>query len=263
VTAAATTLRPHTPTAARRTVLPGTFATFLSELRAMYREPQALIFTLLQPFLLLVILDSFNLETNGRPYIDMLLPGMMAFNGMTVGLNSTAFVMARYKQRGILRRIRSTPLPTGAFLGGFILSRIVITLGVTIVTYVTGVYVLDAHLEGSTFWMIALTLAGAIVFISIGLLMVAFARSEDDMPPMFVLVLMPSILFSGAFLPRGGLPEWLEFVTRGLPLSYLTGAIQEVSKAGGSVLDVGPDLAGLAVWGLGATVLCFWRFRMS
>lgn len=241
----------------------GLWATFISELKGFYRQPQALAFTLGQPFLLLVILDSFNLEVDGRPYLDLLLPGMIAFNGMSVGLNSTAFGMSRDKERGVLRRVRATPLPTWAYLGGFILSRVVIAFGVTVITWVTGQYLLGANGDGSVFWMIVLAMLGSVVFIAIGVLMVAFAKSEDDIPPLFMLILMPSILFSGAFIPRDGLPQWLEFITKGLPLSYLTSAIQEVSQAAGSIDDVGTDLLGLAVWGVAATALCVWRFRMA
>ena len=53
---------------------------------------------------------------------------------------------------------------------------------------------------------------------------------------LFMLVLMPSMLFSGAVLDRSGLPDWLYVVTSGLPLTFLTHAIQEVAKTGASTV---------------------------
>src|SRR5207302_3184395 len=119
--------------------------------KAFSREPSALVFTLGQPFVLLLILTTFNFTVrlpNGevRPYLDRLLPGMIAFNGMTVGLNSVAFALSRDKQRGVLRRVGATPLPTGSFVGGVIISRLVVTLVVTLITYGAGVYLFDSKM---------------------------------------------------------------------------------------------------------------------
>jgi len=245
----------------------GFVATLVSELKSFYREPQALAFTLGQPFILLLILNSFNFHftVNGveRPYLDRLLPGMIAFNGMTVGLNSTAFVMSRLKERGVLRRVRATPIPTASFLGGVILSRMVTAAGVTLVTYAAGVWVFGAELQGNFGALFGLAMLGATIFIAMGILLVAFSRSEDDLPPMFILVLMPSMLFSGAFLDRGGLPDWLYWVTNGLPLTFLTHAVQEVATLGGGFAEVRGDILGLVVWGVAGSALCTWRFRMA
>jgi len=251
-----------------RPVWRGFVATLGAELRAFYREPQALMFTLVQPFLLLLVLDSFNFKTvlptgEERPYLDRLLPGMMAFSGMTVGLNSVAFVLSRYKARGVLRRVRTTPVPTGSFIAGIIVSRLVVALAVLFVTYASGVFVFGAELEGNVLSLMVLTLLGAVVFIALGVLMVSLARSEDDIPPMFIIILMPSMLFSGAFLDRGGLPDWLHALTNLLPLTYLVDAVQTIANAGGGLGDVGGDIAGLAVWGLLASGLSAWRFRMA
>ncbi len=246
----------------------GFVATVSSEIKNFYREPQALAFTLGQPFILLLILNAFNFQitlANGqeRPYLDRLLPGLIAFNGMTVGLNSVAFGLSRLKQRGVLRRIRATPIPTGSFVAGIIVSRMVVAFGVTMVTYLAGVYVFGAELQGSVAGMIALAMLGAAVFIAMGILIVSITRSEDDVPPLFMLVLMPSMLFSGAFLDRSGLPEWLYFITSGLPLTFLTHAIQEVANLGGGLAEVKTDILGLAIWGVAGSIVCSVRFRMA
>lgn len=263
--------RPAGMRIARRTGSPwltGFVATLASEIKSFYRQPQALAFTLGQPFILLLILNAFNFHItlpNGeqRPYLDRLLPGLIAFNGMSVGLNSVAFALARHKERGVLRRIRATPLPTGSFVAGVILSRVIIAFAVTVITYAGGVYVFGADLSGNVLGLLGLATMGSLVFIGLGILMVSIARSEDDMPPMFILILMPSMLFSGAFLDRGGLPDWLHWITNGLPLTFLTNSVQEVANLGGGFTEIRGDLLGLAIWGLVATVLSGWRFKMA
>lgn len=262
---------PGVVTRAPRTSAPwwsGFVATLVSEMRSLYREPSALAFTLGQPFILLVILNSFGFEItlpNGevRPYLDRLLPGMIAFNGMSVGLNSIAFPLSRYKERGTLRRVRATPLPTASFVAGVVSSRVLVAFGVTLVTYFAGVYIFGAELSGSLTLLFALSILGALAFVGMGVLVVAISRSEDDIPPMFMLVLMPSMLFSGAFLDRSGLPDWLQWITSGLPMTFLTNAVQDVANLGLGFRSIERDVLGLALWGVVASVLAGWRFRMA
>lgn len=255
----------------RRTSSPvwsGFLATTVNQLQSFYREPAALAFTIGQPFILLLILDAFHLTAtlpNGQKvdYLDRLLPGVIAFSGMGVGLNSIMFPMSRYKERGTLRRIRATPMPTMSFLGGVILSRLIIAFAVTLVTYLSGTLVFGATVQGNPVLILLVAEFGASAFICIGLLLVALAKSEDDLPPLMLLILLPSMLFSGAFISRDGLPEWLKFITNGLPLTFLTNAIQDIANLGKGITAIEGDLLGLLVWGVVASAICARTFRMS
>lgn len=246
----------------------GFVATLDNQIKSFYRDPGALAFTLGQPLILLLILNAFNFHVtlpNGetRPYLDRLLPGLIAFNGMGIGLNSVIFALARYKERGVLRRVRATPVPTASFVGGVIVSRLVITALVTLITWAAGVYAFGATVSGSVWGLFGLATLGSLVFIAFGLLIVAWARTEDEIPPLFMLVLMPSLLFSGAFLDRGGLPHWLHWVTSGLPLTFLTDAVQRVANLDAGFMAVRGDILGLAIWGIAGTALCAWKFKMA
>lgn len=246
----------------------GFVATLVSELKLNLREPSALVFTLAQPLILLLILDTFNFsytDQDGRvrPYIDRLLPGMVVFVGMNLGLQGIAFVLARYKQRGTLRRLRATPLPTSSFIGGVIVSRVIVAFLNSAIALYAGLWLFGATLDGNQFAVLGLGVAGALVFMPIGILAVALARTEDDIPPFVFLPLTVSILFSGIFLDRAGLPDWLAWVTAGLPLTLLTDAVQVVASGEGGWGDIWGDLAGMAAWTAGITALASWRFKMS
>lgn len=253
---------------ARGSAWKGLAATLDNEIKGFYRQPQALAFTLVQPFILLLILDTFNFHVtlpNGqeRPYLDRLLPGLIAFSGMNVGLNSIIFAITDDRERGVLRRVRATPLPVASYLTGVIISRLVITLVVVLITYACGVWIFGAEVSGNVGLLLAMTLLGSAVFIAIGLVMVSYAKSDDDVAPMFMLILMPSLLFSGAFLDRGGLPDWLHWITGGLPLTFLTDSVQQIANLNKGIDALGTDILGMAVWGAIATVWAIWKFRMA
>jgi ABC-2 type transport system permease protein len=246
----------------------GFTATLVQQVKQFYREPAALVFTLGMPVMLILILNAFNFHVtlpNGeeRPYLDRLLPGMIAFTGMTVGMNSVAFALARDKERGVLRRLAATPIPTASFVAGVIGSRLIVAFLVTMITWATGVFLFGAQVNGSVAGLVSLAMLGATVFIAFGILIVALARSEDDIPPLFILMILPSLLFSGAFLDRSGLADWLQWITNGLPLTFLTHAVQQVANLGGGLEAVRGDILGLLVWVALAASAAAWRFRMT
>ena len=106
-------------------------------------------------------------------------------------------------------------------------------------------------------------IAAYLAVYGVALALLAVFEKFDVVEPLFILVLMPSMLFSGAFLDRAGLPDWLHWITGGLPLTFLTDAIQSVANLGQGLGDIQGDILGLAIWGVVASVLAGWRFKMA
>lgn len=243
-------------------------ATLDNQIKAFYRDPQAVIFTIVMPVLIMAVLSLFNLQVRGpdggrRDYMDLLLPGMIAL-AATGGMQSVVFGVVRYKERGVLRRIKASPAGTLPFVGGIVASRMVTVALTALITYAVGRFLFGADLSGSALGLIALALASAPAFIAIGMIVVGLSKNEDQAGPMMFLFFMPMMLFSGMFVPRGGLNPAVAWVTHGLPMTYLVDALQRVGFAGqGFSAALWTDLAGLALWGALATVIAgrTWRWE--
>lgn len=244
-------------------------ATFLAESRAYYRLPEALIFGLVVPVVIMLVLSLFNIRVSGpngqsRGYIDLLLPGMVAFTAVNMGLQSVVFGVARYKERGLLRRIKATPASALAFLNGLAASRLLgVVLGAAI-TLAAGRYLFGAHLAGNVLGVVALTALSAPALIAIGLVIVGFTKNEDQAAPMMFLFVIPMLLFSGVFVPRAGLNHVVAWITYGLPMTYLVDSLQRVAFLGqGFSRALWTDIAGMAVWAVIATAIATrtWRWE--
>ena len=244
-------------------------ATFLAESRGYYRLPEALIFGLVVPIVIMLVLSLFNIHVSGangqsRSYIDLLLPGMIAFTAVNMGLQSVVFGVARYKERGLLRRIKASPASALAFLNGLAASRLLgVVLG-AVITIAAGRYLFGAHLAGSVLGIVGLTALSAPALIAIGLAIVGLTKSEDQAAPMMFLFVIPMLLFSGIFVPRTGLNHIVAWVTYGLPLTYLVDALQRVAFLGqGFSRALWTDIAGMAVWAVIATAIATrtWRWE--
>lgn len=234
-------------------------ATFMNQIKSFYRDPQAMFFNLAMPLMILVILSLFNIHVKGpdghsRAYIDLLLPGMIALSATSIGMQSVVFGVVRYKERGVLRRIKASPARTLPFVGGIAASRVVMVAISAVVTYAVGRYLFQANLDGSALGLIALAIASSFPFIGIGVIAVGLAKNEDQAGPLMFLMFFPMLLFSGMFVPRSGLNSAVAWVTHGLPMTYLVDALQRVGFAGqGFSSSLWVDLLGLAVWAVIAT----------
>jgi ABC-2 type transport system permease protein len=236
-------------------------ATLDNQIKSFYRDPQAVIWTLAMPLLIMLVLSLFNLHATGpggvkRNYMDLLLPGMIALTATNVGFNSVIFGITRYKERGVLRRIKASPASAFSFINGIVASRVLMVAISCVITWAIGRFVFQAHVTGSTLGLIALSIVSAPAFIAIGMIVVGIAKNEDQAGPMSFLFFLPMLLFSGLFVSRAGLNGGVAWVTHGLPMTYLVDALQRVSFAGqGFSSALWTDLAGIAVWAAIATVI--------
>lgn len=95
----------------------------------------------------------------------------------------------------------------------------------------------------------------AALSIALGMFVSNFARNEGQVFPMIPLVIMISVFFSGMILPIDRLPEiirWMRFIT---PMYYGTEGIQALIRAGSTLSDALPGIAGLLVYGVVLLVL--------
>lgn len=244
-------------------------ATFDNQIKSFYRDPQAITFTFAMPLLIMLVLSLFNIHVTGpggqkRSYMDLLLPGMIAFSATGIGLQSVVFGVVRYKERGVLRRIKASPASPLAFISGVAASRVVMVAVVTVITWLAGTLIFRAHLSGNVLGLLLLSVVSAPAFIALGLIVVGLAKNEDQAGPLMFVFYLPMLLFSGIFVPRGGLNAVVAWVTHGLPMTYLVDALQRVAFSGqGLSAALWLDLAGLAVWAAVCTVIATrtWRWE--
>ncbi|MFN2484235.1 MAG: ABC transporter permease [Candidatus Limnocylindria bacterium] len=181
-------------------------------------------------------------------YIDFLVPGVIGMTIMNLGLFAVAFGFVRYKRTGMLRRLFATPTPPGYFLAAQIASRLVIGLAQVLVLLAVGVFFFGLTLVGGLATLLAVATIGSLIFLAIGFAVAGWAKNEDQAAPVANLISLPMLFLSGVFFPRDAMPEFLRSVTGYMPLTYLNDALRMVANDGATLIDLGPQLLGMAVW---------------
>ncbi|RPH36873.1 MAG: ABC transporter permease [Chloroflexi bacterium] len=190
-------------------------------------------------------------EVAGRnlAYIDFLVPGILGLTIMQLGLFSVAFGFVQLKTTGTLRRLFATPTSPSYFLTAQVSSRLIITLVQVLILLGVGLW-FGVQLVGSVFVVLLLSLLGGVVFLAMGFGVAGWAKNENQAAPVANLISLPMMFLSGSFFPRDAMPEFLQSVTRFLPLTYLNDALRAVINDGAGLDVIGTSVIGLVVWGV-------------
>lgn len=196
-------------------------------------------------------------------YVDWLLPGILGMNMMFSCLFGVGYVVVRYRKSGFLRRLSATPVTALEFGAAQILSRLLLTVGVTAMLF--GVLTLLMHFrnEGSGWLLLAIAVAGALSMISLGFMMAARFVSEELANGVINLASWPMMLLSGVWFSLEGAPAWLRGAAEVLPLTQMLKAARAVMLDGAGLAEVLPQiglLLGMAAVFLGIAAAGFrWR----
>ena len=204
----------------------------VTESKLFVREPVALFFILAFPLLLLWLNGSQGgnapvPEQGGQGRIDLLMPGYVALILATVGLTQLPGVLATYRERGILRRLATTPVAPVTVLGAQLVVQLVAsTIGVALLLAAATVFY-DLHLPRSTAAVVLAFLAGALALYALGFVLAALAPNARTANAVGFVVYFPMIFLSGAIIPRQALSASMRRIGEVLPLAPVVTALQD------------------------------------
>ncbi|RAV09302.1 ABC transporter permease [Mycolicibacterium sp. GF69] len=166
----------------------------------------------------------------------------------------TSITMQRERVSGTLERILTTPLRRVDLLAAYGTAFSIAAAAQATLACIVSYAFLGLHTEGSPVWVFAIAIINAVLGVGLGLLCSAFARTEFQAVQFMPLVIAPQLLLCGIIVPRGALPEWLQWISNVLPASYALEALQQVGTVAGPTFTVVRDTAvvvGFAVVALG------------
>lgn len=201
------------------------------------------------------------LEGRKIRYVDWLLPGVLGMNLMFSCLFGVGFVIVRYRQGGILRRLKVAPIHAFHFITAQVVSRLGLAMFVTVVLFLGLDLFLDFQVVGSLFSLFLIFLIGSFCLITLGLLIAARTSSQELAGGLLNLVSWPMMIFSGVWFSMEGSPQWLIWASKAFPLTHLVDAARGVMVDGLTLATVWPQLAALTAMSLVFLALASWLFR--
>lgn len=202
----------------------------------------------------------------GRIYrtIDFILPGQLGFSLLSTGVFGTAFVFFSLRQNLVIKRFFATPVRRSSIVIGEAIARIGFALIGALFIIVIGHFAFNftlIHGIVTVLNMLLLSTLGVIVFMGFGFVVSGIAKSESTIPPISNIITLPQFLLSGTFFSINAFPEWLQPISRALPLTYLNDALRKVAFEGAGLWDVKIQILIMLAWGIGIYAIAVKTFK--
>ena len=165
-----------------------------------------------------------------------------------------------WRHNKLLRRLRLAPVSTGSV----VLARVGVALAVAMVQLALFLAIATTPYFGlqltAAWWMaIPVLFCGTLAFMSIGLLVGSFAKTQQAATAIANLIVLPMAFLGGAFIPLDFAPSWMQEVSYAMPLRYLVTGMQDVMARGEGPAAALPDIGILLLL---TAVLCLISVRV-
>jgi ABC-2 type transport system permease protein len=235
-----------------------TWATALRVLTQLRRDPRTIALLMGVPaFLLTLLKGAFHQDPQTFQHVGGPLVGLFPFSTMFV---VTSITMLRERTTGTLERLMSLPLAKLDLLFGYGIAFALVAVVQAVLTAAVAFGLLGLDVVGSTAAVVALAVGNALLGMSLGLFVSAFARTEFQAVQFMPAIVFPQLLLCGLFVPREKMVGALQTVSDALPLTYAFEALNRVTTLGSlgsrGKLDVAVIAAAtLLLLALGAATL--------
>lgn len=237
--------------------------------RAFWRNPASAFFTFAFPLVFLVIFTTLfgrsgqlNINGNEVSVATFYIPAIAVFAVINACYTNVAISLTFARDTGVLKRIRGTPLPGWAFLGGRILHAAFVGVLLVAICSIFGAFFYGASLPGRSLPAFLLILVvGSASFCALGMAVTTIIPNADASPAVVNATILPLLFLSDVFIPLQDPPEWVDVVGKIFPVRHFSDAMQYAffPPQGVSGVRAG-NLSAIVAWGLFGLLVAVWKF---
>ncbi|MDM8001115.1 MAG: ABC transporter permease [Dehalococcoidia bacterium] len=233
------------------------------ELKLFVREPVTMVFTFALPLIFLFVLGGVfqnipSEEFRDAKPMDYYTPAYIGLVIASIGVVGLPVHFAKYRERGVLRRFRASPMHLWSIFGAQVLvSLIIATLGGLLLVAVSMV-AFDVKSPVSPGLVTAAFLPSVVAFAAIGILLGALLPTTRAAQGLGLILFIVMLMLSGAGPPPELMSEAMEKTGQAMPLFYVIRLIQDPWLGYGWDWDAFLILIGVTVV---AALASLWLFR--
>jgi ABC-2 type transport system permease protein len=203
------------------------------EIKIFMREPLGAIGTIVIPVVVFVILGRVAGAPSSRASSNMVriaLPVLAAILIAISAVLSLATIIAIYREGGILKRLRATPLRPQTILTAHVVVKLLLTAATLVLMMLAGKRYYPVDLDVPIGSFAAALLISTCSILSIGFVVASVIPTARFAQPIGAIVMYPMIALSGLFTPIESLPPALQILARLTPLTYAVSLLRGILK---------------------------------
>ena len=236
------------------------------EIKIFVREPLGLFGTLGLPVLTFVFMGRM-LGGSARPpsarmstLVQIQLPVLAVMLICLSAVLSLVTIIAIYRESGILKRLRATPLRPHTILTAHVLVKLLMSVVTMALLFLAGKRYYPGGIDVPVASAVLALLICTLAILSLGFVIASVVPTARFAQPIGTLILYPMIVVCGLFIPISELPGGLRLVARVVPLTYVASLLQGIWR-GDAWSAHTTDLAALLVTFMVCTTLSARIFR--
>jgi len=224
------------------------------EIKIFMREPMGAIGMIVVPVLMFLVLGRIagpNFAAASPAAGGPMRVGLPVLVSLLVVINSVlslVTIISIYREGGILKRLRATPLRPRTILTAHVIVKLLLTAATMALMVLAGkrYYPAGVHVPLFSFTMALLISTWSVL--SVGFLIASIAPTARFAQPIGAIILYPMLALSGLFVPVDALPPTLHAIARVLPLTYAVSLLEGIWIGDAWLAHVGDIAALIAVF---------------
>lgn len=247
------------------TMLRGLWTLTWLEVKIFLREPLGAFGTIAVPVLVFLVAGRVMGQNPSAPaaalgFVRVGLPVLVSILMIISAVLSLVTIISIYREGGILKRLRATPLRPQTILSAHVIVKLLLTTVTLILLVLAGKRYYPVGIDAPFVSFAVALLISTWSILSIGFVIASIVPTARFAQPIGAAIFYPMIGVSGLFVPIASLPPAVQAVARALPLTYAVSLLQGIWIGEPWSAHAG-DVAALALVFLICTALSARVFR--
>jgi ABC-2 type transport system permease protein len=161
-----------------------------------------------------------SMLTKTYRFIEFFVPGIIAMSVMTSSLSGAVTMNAELRQKGVIRKLSTTPITRTDWILSNILYQFVLAVISTAAILVVSYAVFSVRLQINA-WLFVFLVLEVFAFGGIGMILTRVANEAESAAAAANFIMFPMMFLAGSFFPIEMMPGFLQTIARILPLYYV------------------------------------------
>lgn len=209
-----------------------------------------------------IALTARNIEEEPTTFFQFVGPGIIGMGLMNFATISLAASLSRYREEGVLRRIRATPLSPSSFVTSVLAAHIAVAVAQVAILMLLA-QMLGANVFRGGIWFPLTAVVGTVIFLNIGIMVAGRVRGRGAVEGAANAITLPMMFLSGSFFPVESLPVAVQKFVEVLPLTHVLRVMRGVTLDGDTITEQWPSLVVILGWLVLSTILARVAFRFD